>query len=116
MKTIRITHRPTGTLIAEGPRGWGITPFEGNLYIRKRYLRTNRLKPNFIPGFCPYKFIYVWLDLRVPDQAPVRSIGWMYWIPNPLIPFIWFRVALPRHHPDLEIVERHERDAEGGNG
>lgn len=33
-KFIRITHRASGTKLAEGPVGWGITPFEGNLYIR----------------------------------------------------------------------------------
>ena len=66
-KIVRITHRTTGLPIAEGPVGWGITPFEGNFYIRKRYLLTDRFRPNFIPGFCPYKFLYVWLDLRLPD-------------------------------------------------
>ena len=25
---IRITHLPSGTRLAEGPLGWGITPFE----------------------------------------------------------------------------------------
>jgi hypothetical protein len=29
----------------------------------------------------------------------------MYWLPNPLFPFIWFRVALPRSHPEIEVVE-----------
>ena len=28
-KIVRITHRTTGLPIAEGPVGWGITPFEG---------------------------------------------------------------------------------------
>jgi hypothetical protein len=27
----------------------------------------------------------------------------MYWLPNPLLPFIWFRVALPGLHPALDI-------------
>ena len=105
MKYIRVVHRPSGETLAEGPRGWGITPFEGNLYIRRRYLRTDGFRPNYIPGLCPYKFLYVWLDLRLADQPVARSLGWMYWLPNPLFPFIWFRVAVPRHHPDLEVVE-----------
>ena len=104
-KTIRITHQPTGTLLAEGPRGWGITPFEGNYYIRRKYLRTDGFKPNFMPGLCPYKFLYVWLDLRLADGNRRRSLGWMYWLPNPLLPFIWFRVAVPRHHPELTVEE-----------
>ena len=38
-RCVRIRHRATGRVLAEGPLGWGITPFEGNLYIRRRYLR-----------------------------------------------------------------------------
>ena len=53
---IRIIHKPTGTLLAEGPLGWGITPFEGNYYVSRGYLRTNGFRPNFIPGICPYNF------------------------------------------------------------
>ena len=54
---IRIIHKPTGTLLAEGPLGWGITPFEGNYHVSRGYLRTNGFRPNFIPGICPYKFL-----------------------------------------------------------
>lgn len=102
---VRITHRPTSTLLAEGPLGWGITPFEGNYYISKKYLRAGQFKPNFIPGLCPYKFLYVWLDLFLDNVKREENLGWLYWLPNPLFPFIWFRVALPGSHPSL-IVER----------
>lgn len=108
MKTIRIIHRPTATFLAEGPVGWGITPFEGNLYIRRKYLLTDAFKPNYIPGLCPYKFLYVWLDLRLPEQPVVKNLGWLYWLPNPLLPFIWYRVAVPRHHPELDVIEQHD--------
>ena len=101
---IRIRHRPSGQLLAEGRRGWDITPFEGNFYIRKKCLRTDNFKANYIPGFCPYKFFYTWMDLRLPDGRS-QSLGWMYWLPNPLFPFIWFRVAVPREHPEIEIEE-----------
>lgn len=104
-KFIRITHRPSGTKLAEGPVGWGITPFEGNFYIRQKFLLTSGFKPNFIPGLCIYKFLYVWMDLKLDSSTKVRSLGWMYWLPNPLFPFIWFRVGLPRVHPELEIEE-----------
>ncbi len=106
-KFVRITHKPTGTLLAEGPLGWGITPFEGNYYVSRKYLRTARFKPNFFPGLCPYKFLYVWLDLALDNGAREKNLGWMYWLPNPLLPFIWFRVALPGSHPAL-IVERYQ--------
>ena len=32
-KYARISHADSGHVIAEGPIGWAITPFEGNLYI-----------------------------------------------------------------------------------
>ncbi len=99
---IRITHIPSGQIVAEGPRGWGITPFEGNLYIRRRHLQTRNFKVNFMPGLCIYKFLYVWLDFSWRDGTS-RNLGWMYWLPNPLLPFIWFRVAVPRRHPDLLV-------------
>ncbi len=102
-KTIRITHQPSGALIAEGPIGWGITPFEGNFYVRRRYLRDGGFKPNYVPGLCPYKFLYTWMDYHAPDGTRTRSLGWLYWLPNPLFPFIWFRIAVPKHHPKISI-------------
>lgn len=93
-QTIRITHRSSGEIIAEGPLGlWGIMPFEGNLYISRKYLKTSHLRPNWMPGFCIYEFLFVWLDLRLPDGAHEPFIGWMYWLPNPLLPFIALRPA-----------------------
>lgn len=81
---IRILHKPTGMLLAEGPLGWGITPFEGNYYISEKYLRTDRFRPNFFPGLCPYKFLYVWMDLILENGDREKNLGWMYWLPNPL--------------------------------
>ena len=101
-KQIRISHIPSGEIIAEGPIGWGIMPFEGNYYIRRQYLKTDGFRVNFIPGVCFYKFLYVWLDFLWRDGKS-RNLAWMYWLPNPLFPFIWFRVAVPRHHPDLRV-------------
>lgn len=105
-KVVRIVHRESGLLLAEGPLGWGITPFEGNYYVRAKYLRTDRLRVNYLPGLCLYKFLYVWLDLELPDRRRIRNLAWKYWLPNPLLPFIWFRVALPGSHPAL-TVERY---------
>jgi hypothetical protein len=104
-KIIRITHAPSGKLLAEGPLGWGITPFEGNYCIGRKYLKTEGFKPNYIPGLCFYKFLYVWLDFHWGDGQKSRNMGWMYWLPNPLFPFIWFRVAVPRHHPEILVEE-----------
>jgi hypothetical protein len=112
-QSVRIIHKLTGMLLVEGPLGWGITPFEGNYYIARKYLRTGRFKANFFPGLCPYKFLYVWLDLALNNGAREKSLGWMYWLPNPLLPFICFRVALPGSHPAL-IVERYQVRTMGG--
>jgi hypothetical protein len=105
-RSIRITHRSSGEVIAEGPLGFrGITPFEGNLYISRKCLKTRCLRPNWVPGLCIYKFLYVWLDLLQPDEAREPFIGWMYWLPNPLLPFIAFRPAVPRLSPVLQVDE-----------
>jgi hypothetical protein len=55
-----------------------------------------------VPGLCPYKFLYVWLDFSWGQRA-TRNLGWYYWLPNPLLPFIWFRVAVPKDHPELYV-------------
>ncbi len=99
---IRISHRRSGELIAEGPSGWGITSFEGNYYIGRRYLKTGGFRTNYLPGLCIYKFLYVWMDYHW-SGGRSRSLGWLYWLPNPLLPFIWFRIAVPADHPELQI-------------
>jgi hypothetical protein len=35
------------------------------------------------------------------ERSP--SLGWYYFLANPLFPFIWFRVAVPRNHPELKV-------------
>ena len=103
---IRITHTKSKTIIAEGPLGWGgITAFECNLYISRACLKTDNFRVNFIPGLCFYKFLYVWLNFKTTGGVLVKNLGWKYWLPNPLFPFIWFRVAVPRFHPELEVEE-----------
>ncbi len=104
-KFVRIKHVDSDSLIADGPIGWAITPFEGNYYIRKKNLLTDGFRVNYLPGLCVYKFLYVWLDFVAPNGKIVKNLGWKYWLPNPLFPFIWFRVAVPKHHPELEIEE-----------
>lgn len=102
-KHVEIVHRPSGECIAEGPVGWWLTPFEGNWYISRRHLCTDRFRWSGVPGLCVYKFVYVWLHFRPVGGPRSEFIAWRYVIPNPLFPFIWFRVAVPGSHPDLEV-------------
>jgi len=102
-KQIRITHRPSGEVLAEGPVGWGITPFEGNWYISGKHLRTGGFRTTAFPGLCPYKFIYLWMDFRAQDGSVSKHLGWKYVVPNPIFPFIIFRVAVSGDHPELAI-------------
>ena len=107
-KYVQIRHSASDSLIAEGPLGWGITPFEGNYYISSKHLLTDGFRVNWLPGLCVYKFLYVWLNFVRPDGTVARNLGWKYWLPNPLLPFIWFRVAVPGAHPEIS-VKRYEK-------
>jgi uncharacterized protein (DUF427 family) len=102
-KHIQIIHRPSQTLLAEGKTGWDITSFEGNYYIRKHCLNQKVFKLTAIPGLCPYKFIYLWMDILPEGQPAARFLAWKYVIPNPLFPFIWYRTAVYGSHPDIEL-------------
>ncbi len=104
-KYLRIKHAESGCILAEGPVGWAITPFEGNYYIRWANLVTQGFKVNYLPGLRVYKFLYVWLNFIAADGTATKNLGWKYWLPNPLLPFIWFRVAIPAHHPAI-VVEQ----------
>ena len=63
------------------------------------------------PGLCIYEFIYVWLHFVAPDGTKSPMLGWRYIVPNPLLPFIWFRVAVPQHHPELEVTRYEATEA-----
>jgi hypothetical protein len=102
---IQILHRPSQTVLAEGKRGWDITPFEGNYYVRKKCLIGNRFKLTLLPGLCVYKFVYLWMNLQLDGQAPISLLAWKYVIPNPLFPFIWYRVGIYGGHPEIEVRE-----------
>lgn len=103
---IEIYHKPSGELIASGTKGWKMFPFEGNLYIAKSNLKTQGFRFTGIPGICPYKFIYFWYHFTATSGDKSPMLGWKYWLPNPLFPFIAFRIAIPTRHPDIEIKKR----------
>lgn len=111
-RSIRIVHTPSNTVLAQGPVGWGITPFEGNYYVSKKYLQVDGFRLSYVPGLCSYKFIYLWMDLVLASGERLDGLGWMYVVPNPLLPFIWFRVALPGGHPELAVQDVPAVDAD----
>ncbi len=80
-----------------------MTSFEGNWYVGRQHLRTAGFSNTALPGLCPYKFIYLWMDYQAKDGSFSKGLGWKYVLPNPLLPFIAFRVAVPGDHPDLDI-------------
>lgn len=100
---IRIRHRPSGVLIAEGRTGWSLLPLEGSFYIAAARLRQGRFETTPMPGLCPYKGLYLWLDYVAPGEMRESRLGWRYILPNPLLPVIAWRVALPQKHPALAI-------------
>jgi uncharacterized protein (DUF427 family) len=102
---ISIWHEASGTLLARGPKGWGITPFEGNYYVSGKYFAGKPFRSTMIPGLCPYKGIYHWLHLELPEGQRENMLAWRYVIPNPLFPFIAFRVALPGQHEALRYEQ-----------
>jgi len=106
-KRLRVTYLPTGTVLVDGPRGvWNIFEFDAGYYIPWKHVpETEVFRPNFLPGLCPYKGVYVGMDLRLPDGRGAGNLGWLYWLPNPLFPFIWYRLVLPVGHPDLWVEE-----------
>lgn len=38
-------------------------------------------------------------------SSVVKIVAWHFWLPNPLFPFIWFKVALPGKHRELLFDE-----------
>lgn len=100
---ITIIYKPSGEVLAKGPKGWGMFSFEGNYYIANKYLNTDGFHFSGIPGICPYKFIYFWYHFTGKNGITTEMLGWRYWLPNPLFFFIIFRMALPQNHRDIII-------------
>lgn len=75
-RILRIVHRLSGQVLAEGPPGWGITRFEGNYYVSRKYLRTSALKANWVPGVCLYKGLSCgWISDCPASDGCVTSAG-----------------------------------------
>ena len=109
---VTIHHEETGTLLAEGRKGWDMLPFEGNWYIRKRCLHSGRWRTTGWPGLCFYKGLYLWVTLEAAGVQD-RLVAWRYVVANPLFFFIWGRIGVADGDPRL-VVERTPAPARAG--
>jgi hypothetical protein len=48
------------------------------------------------------------LHIVVEGYQTARFVAWKYLVPNPLLPFIWFRVGVPDNHHEIEIQRASE--------
>ena len=105
---LSIVHRASGVELARGATGWWLTPFDNSYYVARRCLCSTRYRNRWIPGICPYKGLYHWLDWEFENSHGEcyreRLLAWRYWLPNPLLPFIIGRIALPMSHPALDYL------------
>lgn len=51
-KVVRIIHKPSGDILAEGPRGWDMFSFKGNYYVADKHIKTDGFSSSWIPGLC----------------------------------------------------------------
>ncbi len=103
MTILRITHTPSGTLLAEGPSGRGIALFEGNYYVRRKYLCIARRKEGSQPGPCVYSFLYAGLDLWLAGRAQTGSSSKRRWVTHRFVPLLAFRMAFPGDDPSIRF-------------
>ena len=75
-KYVRVTHLPADTGLEEGPLGWGITPFEGNLCIRRSHLLTDKAQGEPRPGLLPLQVPPRLRGLKLSDDDVSRNLGW----------------------------------------
>lgn len=105
-RPMALVYRPTGEIIATGRRGRGITRFEGNWYVKRALLRVRTIRPTWIPGLCPYKGLYMWVRVELPSGAILEPPAtWVYWLANPLLPFLFRRLGLDGSHPDIQALD-----------
>lgn len=81
-----------------------MTRFDGGIHIRRHHLVGEAFPLCIVPGLCVYKGIYLSLDYKPPGGSVERGLGWMYVVPNPLLPFIRYRVPVPSDHPELDCI------------
>lgn len=102
MTVLRVTHAPSGTLLAEGPSGRGIALFEG-YYVHRKYLCIARWKKGSPPGPCVYSFLYAGLDLWLAGRAQRKSTDEKRWLAHLFVPLLVFRMALRGDDPSIRF-------------
>ncbi|MCO7227249.1 hypothetical protein [Pleionea sp. CnH1-48] len=107
MAKISIVLKSSGEVLAQGQLGTEIRLFEGNYYAKSSALKSTKLRCSYIPGICFYKFIYVWFHVK-DEQHSQRWLAWLYILPNPLFPALWFRVGFAGYDERLEILREED--------
>ncbi|TXM70712.1 hypothetical protein [Methylobacterium sp. WL120] len=72
---MKVVHRGSGTVLAEGPSGWGMSRFGGGIHIRRRHLVGGTFSLGIVPGLCVYRGLYLSLDYMPPDGPIERGLG-----------------------------------------
>ena len=70
-----------------------------------RICHTARPNPGIQGRLRIYRLPFASVGLHLDEGVKARNLGWLYWLPNPLLPFIWFHVAVSLGHPELSFQE-----------
>ncbi|MCA9798261.1 MAG: hypothetical protein KC474_01825 [Cyanobacteria bacterium HKST-UBA04] len=101
---LQIIHVPSGTVLAEGPQGWGgIFSCEGNLYVPRQMMCGHYCRHNFILGFGWIRGLYVWMNLVLDGQHETSFMAWQPLLPNPMFWFLMFKIGFDPRHPELQV-------------
>lgn len=102
MSKFKLTHIKTKKIIAEGIEK-DIYRLEGNYYIKESAFKQGIIVNTYLPGLCFYKFIYVWVNIKISDKLILKSFGWKYILPNPIFFKIFKRIGIPINQDEIQL-------------
>ena len=91
---IHIKTVQTNENLATGQRDKNVQLFEGAWYFDQEAVDMTHLAISDRTYTCPYKGICYWIDLKLPNQAPVENIGFTYFKTNDGYEFIQDKIGL----------------------
>lgn len=102
MKKFKLIHIATGKILAEGEKK-DFFQLEGNYYLKEFTFKEGVVVNTIIPGLCFYKFIYIWVNIKVSDKIILKNFGWKYIIPNPIFFKIFKRIGIPIYQDEIKL-------------